>query len=112
MTAGDRVVWSFAAVEKASVACVMGQTLRAGRRTWRAIHSQWRVTDRWGRSWGQKKPAGLGGYGKYDKGDTDKMANPDNLKYLERFGTLFIGEDSGNRMNNFLWALPVPTPRR
>lgn len=41
---------------------------------------------------------------KYDKCDTDKVANPDNLKFSPAMGTLFIGEDSGNHINNFLWA--------
>ena len=39
----------------------------------------------------------------------DKIANPDNLKYAEKMRTLFIGEDSGNHVNNFLWAYNVDT---
>ncbi|MGE0115739.1 MAG: PhoX family phosphatase [Steroidobacteraceae bacterium] len=39
----------------------------------------------------------------------DKIANPDNLKYSEEMRTLFIGEDSGNHVNNFLWAYNVDT---
>ena len=39
----------------------------------------------------------------------DKIANPDNLKYSEAMRTLFIGEDSGNHVNNFLWAYSVDT---
>ncbi len=39
--------------------------------------------------------------------DVDLVANPDNLKYSERLRTLFIGEDSGNHVNNFLWAYNV-----
>ena len=39
----------------------------------------------------------------------DKIANPDNLKYSEAMRTLFIGEDSGNHVNNFLWAYNVDT---
>jgi hypothetical protein len=38
-----------------------------------------------------------------------KIANPDNLKYSERMRTLFVGEDSGNHVNNFLWAWNVDT---
>ena len=34
----------------------------------------------------------------------DKIANPDNLKFSAKLGTLFIGEDSGMHVNNFLWA--------
>ncbi len=39
----------------------------------------------------------------------DKVANPDNLKFSERMRTLFIGEDSGRHVNNFLWAYHVDT---
>ncbi|MGH8781981.1 PhoX family protein [Paraburkholderia sp.] len=38
-----------------------------------------------------------------------KIANPDNLKYSEKLRTLFIGEDSGMHVNNFLWAYHVDT---
>jgi len=41
----------------------------------------------------------------------DKIANPDNLKYAEKMRTLFIGEDSGNHVNNFLWAYNVDTKK-
>ncbi|SMF53501.1 hypothetical protein SAMN06265365_11833 [Tistlia consotensis] len=37
----------------------------------------------------------------------DRIANPDNLKYSEKMRTLFVGEDSGNHVNNFLWAYNV-----
>ena len=39
----------------------------------------------------------------------DKIANPDNLKFSEKLRTLFIGEDSGQHVNNFLWAYNVDT---
>jgi len=39
----------------------------------------------------------------------DKVANPDNLKFSEKLRTLFIGEDSGLHVNNFLWAYNVDT---
>jgi secreted PhoX family phosphatase len=39
----------------------------------------------------------------------DKIANPDNLKFSETMRTLFIGEDSGRHVNNFLWAYNVDT---
>ena len=38
-----------------------------------------------------------------------KMANPDNLKFSEKLRTLFIGEDSSQHVNNFLWAYNVDT---
>lgn len=71
------------------------------------IRSRWVATDMHALITGARKPAGQTGYGKYDKCDTDKMANPDNIKYSEAMRTLFIGEDSGNHMNNFLWAYSV-----
>ncbi len=39
----------------------------------------------------------------------NKIANPDNLKFSEKLRTLFIGEDSGQHVNNFLWAYNVDT---
>jgi len=39
----------------------------------------------------------------------DKIANPDNIKFSEKLRTLFIGEDSGMHVNNFLWAYNVDT---
>lgn len=41
----------------------------------------------------------------------DRIANPDNLKFSESLRTLFIGEDSGMHVNNFLWAYHVDTGR-
>lgn len=41
--------------------------------------------------------------------DPDTIASPDNLKYSAALRTLFIGEDSGNHVNNFLWAYQVDT---
>ncbi|MFG6449075.1 PhoX family protein [Roseateles sp. BYS180W] len=42
-------------------------------------------------------------------GNPDKIANPDNLKFSEKLRTLFIGEDSGQHVNNFVWAYNVDT---
>jgi secreted PhoX family phosphatase len=39
----------------------------------------------------------------------DKIGNPDNIKFSEKMRTLFIGEDSGMHVNNFLWAYNVDT---
>jgi len=39
----------------------------------------------------------------------ERIANPDNLKFSEKLRTLFIGEDSGMHVNNFLWAYNVDT---
>lgn len=41
----------------------------------------------------------------------DKISNPDNLKFSEILRTLFIGEDSGQHVNNFLWAYNVDTKK-
>ncbi|WP_445116762.1 PhoX family protein [Acinetobacter sp. WZC-1] len=41
--------------------------------------------------------------------DPNNIASPDNLKFSETFRTLFIGEDSGNHVNNYLWAYNVDT---
>ena len=43
--------------------------------------------------------------------NADKVANPDNLKFSEKLRTLFIGEDSGMHVNNFLWAYNVDTKK-
>ncbi len=39
----------------------------------------------------------------------DKIANPDNVFFSEKMRTLFIGEDSGMHVNNFVWAYNVDT---
>ena len=70
------------------------------------IHSRWVAVDMHALVTGAQKPAGQT-IGKYDKCDTEKMANPDNIKYSEEMRTLFIGEDSDNQFNNFLWAYNV-----
>ena len=41
----------------------------------------------------------------------DRIANPDNLKFSEKMRTLFIGEDSNQHVNNFLWAYNVDTKK-
>ena len=37
----------------------------------------------------------------------DKIGNPDNLKFSEKMRILFIGEDSSQHVNNFLWAYNI-----
>lgn len=39
----------------------------------------------------------------------DKISNPDNVKFSESMRTLFIGEDSGRHLNNYVWAYNVDT---
>jgi secreted PhoX family phosphatase len=41
--------------------------------------------------------------------NADKIANTDNLWFSESMRTLFIGEDSGMHINNFVWAYNVDT---
>jgi secreted PhoX family phosphatase len=40
-------------------------------------------------------------------GNVDRIANPDNVKFSEAMRTLFIGEDSGQHLNNYVWAYNV-----
>lgn len=51
-------------------------------------------------------PLGLG-----NTANPDKISCPDNLKYSEKLRTLFIGEDSGQHVNNYLWAYNVDTKK-
>lgn len=51
-----------------------------------------------------KEPDALG-----NLANPDKIGNPDNIKFSEKLRTLFIGEDSGTHVNNFLWAFNVDT---
>jgi secreted PhoX family phosphatase len=41
--------------------------------------------------------------------DVNFIANTDNLFYSEKMRTLFIGEDSGMHVNNYVWAYNVDT---
>ncbi|WP_454766770.1 PhoX family protein [Cupriavidus campinensis] len=43
--------------------------------------------------------------------DPEMVGNPDNLKFSEKLRTLFIGEDSSQHANNFLWAYNVDTKK-
>lgn len=74
------------------------------------IESDWVATDMSALVMGARKPEGQV-YGKYDRCDTDKLANPDNIKFSQAWRTLFIGEDSGNHMNNYLWAYTLDNKR-
>ncbi|MBE0620443.1 MAG: DUF839 domain-containing protein [Burkholderiales bacterium] len=44
-----------------------------------------------------------------NKSQLEKIASPDNVAFSERMRVLFIGEDSGNHVNNYLWAYHVDT---
>lgn len=69
----------------------------------RLIASDWVASDMSGYLMGRRKPQGQT-VGKYDRCDTERIANPDNIKYSSAMRTLFVGEDSSNHLNNFLWA--------
>lgn len=43
--------------------------------------------------------------------DLNAIANPDNVFFSEKMRTLFIGEDSGMHVNNYLWAYNVDTKK-
>ena len=72
------------------------------------IRSEWVAVELRALVSGARKPAGQK-TGPYDACDTERPANPDNLKYSEALRTLLIGEDSALHLNNFLWAYPVDT---
>ena len=61
-------------------------------------------------------PEVLGGWMGKDQTDAegnacaqDKVCGPDNLVYSDAIRTLFIGEDTGRRNNNYLWAFNIDT---
>ncbi|HKF12913.1 MAG TPA: alkaline phosphatase PhoX [Xanthobacteraceae bacterium] len=70
------------------------------------ILSGWVATDMVALVHGGRQPA-ISEIGRYDKCATDMVANPDNIHYSEAMRTLFIGEDSGNHLNNFTWAFNI-----
>lgn len=39
----------------------------------------------------------------------DKVCGPDNLRYVDSIRTLFIGEDTSRRNNNYVWAFNIDT---
>ena len=69
------------------------------------IDSHYVATDMTGLVWGQDQAADAAG----NISNDDMVANPDNLKYSESLRTLFIGEDSGRHVNNYLWAHSIDT---
>jgi secreted PhoX family phosphatase len=71
-----------------------------------AISSAYTPSFMRGLIWGEDlaKPDAKG-----NKAAEDKVANPDNVSFSESLRTLFIGEDSGMHVNNFVWAYNVDT---
>ena len=39
----------------------------------------------------------------------DKLCGPDNLRYVDSIRTLFLGEDTSRRNNNYVWAFNIDT---
>ncbi|MHB1400281.1 MAG: hypothetical protein ACYDAI_17625 [Trichloromonadaceae bacterium] len=39
----------------------------------------------------------------------DKVCGPDNLRYVDAIRTLFLGEDTSRRNNNYVWAFNLDT---
>jgi hypothetical protein len=52
-------------------------------------------------------PASNDAYG--NSANVDKISLTDNLSYSEAMRTLFIGEDSSQHVNNYIWAYNVDT---
>jgi secreted PhoX family phosphatase len=70
-----------------------------------AIDSEWMPADTKALLVGEDTAADALG----NTANPDKVGNPDNLKFSEKMRTLFIGEDSSQHVNNFLWAYNVDT---
>lgn len=70
-----------------------------------AINSQWMPADTKALITGEDIAADSLG----NTANPNRIANPDNLKFSEKMRTLFIGEDSSQHVNNFLWAYNVDT---
>jgi secreted PhoX family phosphatase len=95
-------------VPKALVAgAVMALNLKGGQKDDKgaAINSEWMPTDTKALLAGEDITADVLG----NTANPEKVANPDNLKFSEKMRTLFIGEDSGQHVNNFLWAYNIDT---
>ena len=96
------------AVPKALVAgAVMSLNLKGGIKDDKgaAIISEWMPVDTKALITGEDISADALG----NTANPEKIANPDNLKFSEKMRTLFIGEDSSQHVNNFLWAYNVDT---
>jgi secreted PhoX family phosphatase len=86
---------------------VMALNLKGGQKdsAGATIDSEWMPVDTRALLIGEDITADLLG----NTANPDRIASPDNLKFSEKMRTLFIGEDSGNHVNNFLWAYNVDT---
>ncbi|WP_246797235.1 PhoX family protein [Burkholderia perseverans] len=110
MVKGNAVSRDVAVDRKISSGAVYALNLKGGQRdtAGAAIDSDWVPVD-------MSAPAALVGEDLAtadalgNTANADRIANPDNLKFSQTLRTLFIGEDSGMHVNNFLWAYQVDT---
>ncbi|KAB0639179.1 alkaline phosphatase [Burkholderia stagnalis] len=110
MVKGNAASRDVAVDKKIAAGAVYALNLKGGQRdtTGAAIDSEWVPVD-------MAAPAALVGEDLAaadalgNLANPDKIANPDNLKFSEKLRTLFIGEDSGMHVTNFLWAYNVDT---
>lgn len=72
-----------------------------------AINSEWVATKMSVETKLLGKPISTDAYG--NTADVNAIANTDNLFFSEKMRTLFIGEDSGMHVNNYVWAYNVDT---
>jgi len=110
MVAGDKanVPGNGISVPKALLAgAVMALNLKGGQKDTdgAAIDSEWMPADTRALITGEDIAADSLG----NTANPDRIGNPDNLKFSEKLRTLFIGEDSGQHVNNFLWAYNIDT---
>jgi secreted PhoX family phosphatase len=109
MVKGDAHSVDIALDKAITSGAVYALNLKGGQRdlTGAAINSEWVPVD-------MSAPAALVGEdisadALGNLSNPERIANPDNLKFSEKLRTLFIGEDSGGHVNNFLWAYNVDT---
>ena len=90
-----------------SAGAVMALNLKGGQKdtTGAAIDSEWVPVDTKALLAGEDIAADALG----NTANPNNIANPDNLKFSEKMRTLFIGEDSSQHVNNFLWAYNIDT---
>lgn len=110
MVAGDKanVPGNGISVPKALVAgAVMALNLKGGQKDDKgtAINTEWMPVDTQALLAGEDIASDALG----NTANPNKIANPDNLKFSEKMRTLFIGEDSSQHVNNFLWAYNIDT---
>jgi len=74
-----------------------------------AINSDWVATRMFVEPKLLGKPIPADAFG--NTADVNTIANTDNLFFSEKMRTLFIGEDSGMHVSNFIWAYNVDTQK-